>query len=185
MFMQSPYFLILAFVLILLLYPVPIGVKVDYSLDNNAGKFVFKIFNKEIKLLSFQFEKFGIAIFTKKSKKFIAFEFEVNKRKLVYFENLFFQFKDKIKIKYMAFNSKIGTLDAFKTAMIIGVLNQLFYSFFSYMKNDKQTATLIVDGKPEWEKKVFEISICFNLTVSIFEILYCLLFANLKARMVK
>ena len=183
--MQSPYFLILAFFIILLLFPFPIGIKADYSPYKNLGFLAIKIFKKRIQLFEFEFEKLGIVLHTKKGKKYQPLELDFNKRKLVYFENLFFQFTDKIKIKYMSFVSKIGMEDAFKTAMTIGGLNQIFYSFFGYMKNDKQTATIIIDSVPEWKKRTFEMSICFKFSVSIYEILYCLLFANLKARRVK
>ena len=122
---------------------------------------------------------------TKKGKKYQPLELNFSKRKIVYFENLFLQLKDKVKIKYMSYISKIGLQDAFKTAMVIGGLNQVFYSFFGFVKNDKQTATIIIESTPEWNKIVFEISICFRFSVSIYELLYCLLFANLKARRVK
>ena len=183
--MQSPYLLILVFVIILLIFPFQIGIKADYSPYKNLGFLAIKIFKKRIKLFEFEFEKLGIVLHTKKGKKYQPLEFNFSKRKFVYFENLFFQFKDKAKIKYMSFVSKIGMQDAFKTAMVIGGLNQVFYSFFGFIKNDKQTATIIIQSQPEWNHKVFEMSICFRFSVSIYEILYCLLFANLKARRVK
>ena len=183
--MQSLYLLFVVFLLVLITFPFRVGLKITYSPNKNFGTFDLKIYNKHVKVANFEFSKLGVIIHTKKGQTYKQLEFEVNKRRLVYVENLFLQLKDKIKIKYMAFTSTIGMGDAYKTAMLIGGLNQFFYLLFSYLKNDKQTATIIIDSTPSWQDKKFNTALCFNFSVSVYEVIYCLFFTNLKARRVK
>lgn len=183
--MQSLYLLILVFIILLIIYPFPMGIKMTYSPFQNFGVLVFKIFNKRIKIATFSIEGLGIRLTTKKGVKYQDIQLKVNKREIVYVKNLIKQIKDKVKVKEMSFISRIGVGDAFKTAMVIGGISELFYGIFGYFKNEKQTSSIRVICNPEWQKKVFFSAINLKFSVSIFDMIYCLIYANLKARKVK
>lgn len=182
--MESLYLIILAVIIIVLLFPIPFAVKTTYSPYQNFGVLAFKFFNLKFKVATFSVNGFGLIITTKKGVEYQEIDISISKRQIIYIQNLFNQIKDKVQIKQMYFISRIGTGSALKTAMTIGALNQLFYSFFAFLKNEKQTASLTVNSTPEWENKVFNMAVGFKFSISIYDILFCLIYANLKARRV-
>ncbi len=182
--MQSLYLIILAFIIVILLVPIPFVVKTTFSPYQNFGVLAFKFFNLKFKVSTFSVNGFGLVVTTKKGVEYQEIDITIEKRQIIYVQNLLNQLKDKIKIKQMYYISRIGTGNALKTAMTIGTLNQLFYSLFSFLKNEKQTASLTVNSIPEWKNKVFNMAMGFKFSISIYDILFCLIYANLKARRV-
>jgi len=182
--MQNLYLIILAVVIVVLLLPVPVAVKTTYSPYQNFGVLAFKFLNFKFKVATFSVKGLGLVITTKKGVEYQEIDISISKRQIIYVQNLLNQIKDKIKIKQMYFISRVGTGNALKTAMTIGALNQLFYGLFAFLKNEKQTASLTVRSTAEWEKKVFNMAVGFRFSISIYDVLFCLIYANLKARRV-
>lgn len=180
--MQSIYLTILALIIVLVIVPIPFGGKLTYSPYKNFGVLVFKILGKKVRVATFSLDGLGVIITTKKGVEYQEFDISVSKHQIIYVQNLLKQLADKIKIKNMYYISRIGTGDAMKTSLTIGLLNQLFCGIFGFLKNNKQTASIVVRSFPEWDKKVFCVACGFNVSISVYDLLFCLIYANLKSR---
>lgn len=180
--MQSIYLIILAIFLCLIVVPIPIALEIKYSPYKNFGNLTIKIIGLKIFVATFSVKGMGLIITTKKGIEYQQFDISVSKRQLVYMQNLVYQIKDKIKVKYLCVNAKIGTGEALNTAMTIGILNMIFGSLFGFVKNEKQTATMLLNISPNWDTKVFDVMLFTNVAISFYDVIFCLVYANIKAR---
>ena len=168
-------------ILILLVTPFTFKFRINYNALKNFGVFTFKFLKIRIKLATFKFDKFTIVVISgNKKKKVSKIELSVSKEQMVYVEELINQFKDKIKVRNLFFASRIGTLDAFETAMLTASLNELVCCGFAFVKNFKQTCSITTSCTPIYDKKVFILVLNCSIAISIFDLLYCLVFAGIR-----
>lgn len=179
--MQSLYLLILIFVIILLIFPLTINIKISYDPYKNKGVFGFHLFNIKIIFASFKFKGLGIEIKTR-AKKPQEVDFQASRKDIIYAKRLISQFRDKLRVKLMILTCKIGDTDAFKSAMLSGAINTLANSFFAFVKNFKQTSSLQVKTKTEFNKKIIKLKINFSFSICILNLIYCFLFAFINTR---
>lgn len=179
--MQNLLWLILIFFILLFIFPLSINMKISYDPYKNKGVFGIGLFNFKILFSSFKFEGLGIQIKSRaKNRKEV--EIKANKKDIIYIQRLIAQFRDKLRVKSMILNCVAGQKDAFKSAMLSGLVNTITYGVFAFIKNFKQTGSLKVKTKTEFNKKILKFRINFKLSICLLDLIYCLLFAFINTR---
>lgn len=179
--MQSLYWIILIVFILLIIFPMTINIKISYDPYKNKGVFGFQLFNLKVAFASFKFKGLGIEIKTRE-KKPKEVEFEASRKDVIYAQRLIAQFRDKLKVKSMVLTCKVGQDDAFRSAMLSGVINSVAYGLFAFVKNFKQTGSLSVRTKTEFNKKILKFKLNFKLSICLLDFVYCLLFAFINTR---
>lgn len=180
--MQSLWLIILTFFLVLIIIPIPIKIKGSYNLAKNKGILGFKVLWFKFRIFDFKFKNFTIQVKGKNAKETQEIEIVPTRDEIIYIQRLLAQFRDKLKIKLLFFKSVVGVGDAFASAMIAGELDILFSALFAFVKNFKQTTSLTSVSKVDYNKKVFKAKIVLNLSISIFDFMYCLLFSLIMTK---
>ncbi len=179
--MESLWLLIVLFLLILLIIPLFFRIYLSFDPLNNEGMVVIKLFFINIVYFSFQLTINGIIIRTKKERKQLEYKF--SDPKIKFYELLTLQLKQKVKLKYINIYSKIGTGDAYHSAMLSGLINIIYHIFSSYLKNLKYSTSISVNSQTLFNEKVIKLKFYCNASICLFDILYCFftsLFLNKK-----
>lgn len=167
--------------LLIIIVPVTLKFRITFDVNKNFGVFSFKFAKFRFKLATYKFKKASIQITSgNKTKKISEIELSVTKEQIVYVKELAHQLKDKIKIRRMFFASRIGTGDAFETAMICASLEELVCCGFAYIKNFKQTASISTDCVADYDKKSMFFALNLSIGISIYDLFYCFLFAAIR-----
>ena len=179
--MQSLFWLFLLFFLILIVVPITINIKISYDPLKNKGVLGFRIFRFKVAFSSFKFKGLGIEVKTR-AKKPQEVELKASRKDIIYLKRLIALFRDKLRIHNMFLDCKIGLEDAFQSAVVSGAINSVVCSLFAFVKNFKQTGSIKIKSKTEYNQKIFKIRINFKLSISILDLIYCLLFAFVNTR---
>lgn len=175
--MQSLWLLIPLFLFILLILPILFEVRLSYNIYKNMGTLSLKLWFIRIKLLTFKIKGKNLIIRTKKNAKQIEISLAGPEIKLL--EQFSVQIKDKIKVKKLEFHSKIGTGDAFQSAMLSAGISIIVSMVWGYIKNQKDTAQIGIVNHTEYKEKVFQISLLGRISISIFDTLYSFIMASI------
>ena len=151
---------------------------VFYNLLENSGDLSIKLWFLKIKKLSFKISHNGIIIRT--NKKRMQIEYSINDPEIKFYENFSMQVKEKIKIKHISFYSNIGTKDAYHTAMLSALVNIFYKTLAAKVKNIKPTSSVDINAVTSFNQNVCKFSFYGKLSLSIFDFLYCLIFAWLE-----
>lgn len=182
--MQSGYFLFVLFFLILFIYPIKMNIKLSYDTYKNRGVISVKIAFFKTSLASFKIKNYSIQVKTRYTKKQQELELKVDKQQFIYMKRLLAQFRDKLKITSLNLYTTIGFQDAFKSAMISGLIGSVSYAIFAFIKNFKQTAGIKVKTKTEYNKDIFRTRVNTKVSINLLDFSYCLLFAFIQTRRV-
>lgn len=174
--------LFLVFGILALIVPLKMNIKLSYNILKNRGVLSFKILFFRMKVLSFKFKNYGIQIKSRNNKNKKELDLKIEKEELIYNQRLLAQFRDKLKIRHLHFRATIGQGDAFLTAMAAGAINILVVNLFIFIKNFKQTSSVSVGTKPEYNKKLFRFRANAEISISLFDLLFCFFFALLNTK---
>lgn len=171
--MTNAIFFISLFLIILIVIPITFKGKISYSILDNLGSVGIYLFN--VKLFSFLFMLSGnkIIIKTKKMKKEI--EIDVSGDQIRFVEQLLIQIKNKIYLKLVLIDSKIGIGDAFYSAIISGAIMNILLIFLNIVKNKKKYSNIEINNFTSFNETVMQITSIIRFSISIFDILYSLL----------
>lgn len=168
-------------ILILLVTPFTFKFRITYDAIKNYGVFTFKIFKFKVKFATFKFTKLAIVITSgNKKPKVSEIKLSVSKEQIVYVKELTNQLKDKVKVRNLFFASRLGTNDAFETAMLSASLNELVCGAFAFVKNFKQTCSISISCAPVYDKKSLFFVLNTAFAISIFDLIYCFIFAAIR-----
>ncbi len=168
-------------ILILLVTPFTFKFRITYDAIKNYGIFTFKIFKFKVKFSTFKFTKLAIVITSgNKKPKVSEIKLSVSKEQIVYVKELTNQLKDKVKVRNLFFASRLGTNDAFETAMLSASLNELVCGAFAFVKNFKQTCSISISCAPVYDKKSLFFVLNTAFAISIFDLIYCFIFAAIR-----
>lgn len=167
---ETLYFLIPFVFIVLLVLPICVEVRASYNPLFNKGVVALFILKKKIFYYVFAFHGKYVELQNETETKLQKLEF--SSEKFAVMEEFGRQLKDKIKLKkgYMYYN--IGTGDAFGTALLCGVLNQIVTQFFVFVKSKKPTASLCVFDTASYNKLQCEIAVLVQASVSFFDVAY-------------
>lgn len=171
--MNSLYFLIPTFFIILLVLPIFLEIRVSFNVLSKSGVFCIYLFKK--KLQYFIFEIDGREIRLKDEQQTQEKQIDFDSPELAFYEELSLQIKDKTRLRFLEIFYNIGLGDAYLTSLICGTLNVAILIFFSSLKNSKPTASLALYNTSSFNKTVAELAVVISLSISLFDVVYSLL----------
>lgn len=172
--------MILAFLIIILIVPIPLTIKVNYNALKNLGVFGIKFWFLKFNISSFKLIGSEIEIKSRATQKVSKVELSLTKEQVLYFENLINQFKNKIKIKLITFSSIIGLNNAFDSAMVSGLVGQIACGALAFIKNFKQTGTIQIFSDTKFNNLVLKGWLKIKVSISVYEFLYSFIMALFK-----
>lgn len=168
--MQSLYFFIPFFVIILLLLPIIFEVRLSYNFLSNSGVLCVYVF--KIKLIYFFFEISDRQIKLKNQKQTSQKQLDFDSPEIALYEEFVSQIKDKTRLKFLELYYNIGLGDAFLTSIVCGMIDVLALIFFTGIKNKKPTASLGVYDTVSYNKKEAEVAVDLSVSISLFDVVY-------------
>ncbi len=166
----SLYYIIPAVFIILLVFPVFFEVRISFNPMYNRGVIAIFVFKINILYFIVSFHGKYIELQNKKETKRQALEFSSPQFALI--EEFGRQIKDKIRLKKCLVFYNIGTGDAFQSAMICGLLNQIFTYICLFVKSKKPTASFCIYDTVSYNKPQSEIAGRVALSISFFDVVY-------------
>ena len=178
--MESLYFLLPLFFILLLIVPLNFKIKLVFNLFENNVLISFFIWRIKISTLKITLKNNNIIIITKKKKKEVQFSLSI---KQIYFvETLIDNLKNKIQAKKINVNSKIGLIDSAQTAMMCGSFISMVKIIFCYIKNKKPTCSMDNLTMPCFNKKIFIICTYLSCSITAFDLLYSVIISLFSLR---
>ena len=164
--MESLYFLIPLFFVIMLVFPINFRVKCSINLTANLSYLAIYLFKLRLALFKVVYSEKKLFITTKKKKKEIEITISMNE---IYFIDTFLEnLKEKVQFRKLCVNSKIGTTDAYKTAIVCGTVSSMANIIFGYLKNKKSTCSFINNITPCFARKIYLNCIYLSVTTTLF-----------------
>ena len=174
----SLYFLIPAFVILVLIFPIFAEMRVSFNPLFNRG--VIALFMFKFKVLYFIFSFHGKYIELQIENETKRQKLEFSSPQFAVMEEFTKQIKDKLRLKKLLLFYNIGTGDAFSSAMLCGLINQLVTNFFLRLKDKKPTASCCVYDTVSYNKTMCEIAGRVEISISLFDFAYSFLIALIK-----
>lgn len=168
--MQSLYFLIPTFLILLLMVPIFLEVKVSFNAIDNRGTFCIRVF--KINLQYFFFEIDGNQIKIKNKEAVDEKELSFDSPEVALYEQFAAEIKDKTRLRFLEVNYNIGLDDAFLTSMVCGMIDVAALIFFTAIKNKKPTASLAIYDTVSFNKKEAEVAVDLSVSISLFDVVY-------------
>lgn len=178
--MESLYFLIPLFFVLILIFPLNISLKLCLDIHKKKGYVSIFLWKLRIILIKVVMRDDKLFIITKKKKKEI--ELSLSFKQIYFIDYIVENLKDKTRVKKLSINSRIGTKDAYSTAMLCGYVVSIFKWFFAYLKNQKPTASMQINVMPAYNRPVFVICMYLNLTTTLFDLIYSLIISLFSLR---
>ena len=171
--MQSIWFIILLFFLILFIIPIFAKAYISFDILKNLGTVLMYILFFKIISYKIRFQKGQIVVYTSKDKQEV--ELKVSDKQLRFIKQMSVQLKEKIILKNVIMYSRIGAGDASNTALATGLFNALVSCFMGYVKNTKKTAKMQIINNPNYNGYDLTISAKVCCFITIFDVLYALI----------
>lgn len=171
--MQSLYFLIPTFFILLLMLPVFLEVKLSYNILENSG--VICIYLAKIKLKYYLFEIYKNSVRLKDEESVSEKQLDFSSPEIALIEEFSRQVKQKARLKYLEVWYHLGLEDTFLTSMVSGFVNAFLLIFFTSLKNSRPTASLGVYDNVSFNSKVAELAADFCVSLSLFDVVYSFL----------
>lgn len=168
--MDSLYFLIPSFFIILLALPIFLEVRLSFNVIDKSGVFCIYFFKKELQYFIFEID--GREIKIKDEHQTQQKQIDFDSPELALYEEFAAQIKDKTRLRYLEIFYNIGLSDAYLTGVVCGALNVAILTFFTSLKNTKPTASLALYNTSSFNKTVAELAGVVNLSISLFDIVY-------------
>ena len=176
--MESLYLLILVFIIIIFIFPFKINLKICYDFKKNYGALsIGRFFVAKIKRKGRE-----IILITKNRKNNVDVDFEFGEKQLRFIKYFKDEIKNKIKIKTFNVYSKIGTTDAFSTAIISSSFSVFIGILLSRFKMKQPTASFVHRPVTIFNQSHLIFATTTKIYVSIFDLLYSFLMAISKSR---
>lgn len=172
---NSLWYMIPALLILLFVFPTHLEVRVSYNPIYNRGVVALFLFNKKLIYYFVSFKKNGIELQNESETKLQKLEF--SSPEFAVMEEFGNQLKDKIRLKKCNVFYRIGTGDAFSSAILCGVINQFFLQLFLLIKSKKPTASLCVFDTIAYNSEVFELAVVAAISVSLFDVVYSYLYS--------
>ncbi len=178
--MISLYYLIPAFVILLLVFPIFAEVRVSFNPLFNRG--VVALFLFRFKVLYFIFSFHGKYIELQNEKETKRQELEFSSQQFALVEEFSRQIKDKLRLKKIYVFYNIGTGDAFSSALLCGFLNLALTQVFLTLKSHKPTASFCVYDTVSYNKTQCEVAGRAAASISFFDVAYSFILSVILTR---
>lgn len=181
--MQSLYYLIPTFIIILLIAPVFIHVRLTFNMQDLSGVLCFYLYKIKIKYFMYQIK--GKTIILKNEKETKVQELEFDAGQLIIVEQFLQQIKQKSRLKELFVFYNIGVGDAFLSSMIGGAINTFVLTLFTTIKNKKPTASMGIYDTISYNREIFEIAAKGAISISLFDIAYSLVISVILSKKIQ
>ena len=175
--MQSFVLIIVVFFLALIIVPMIVKAHISYDFLNNMGAVSFYFFFIKIFAYRLRIKNKNLVLISDKKEKVV--ETEISDKQMRFLEQLTIQFKQKVIIRKMYVYSRIGTGDAYTTAMANGLFDFIIGSIFGNIKNKKKSANIKICTEPSYNEKHLTICLFGSFMITIFDIIYALILSLL------
>ena len=178
--MESLYFLIPLFFVIIMVFPLSFRIK--FALDSNKKQMIVSAFLWKLKLITIKLcvKNNKIYLITKQRKKEI--ELKLSIKEIYFVESIGENLKDKTTLRKLEFCGKVGLVDAKDTAVITSSILIILKSFFAYIKNYKPTCSMSANIEPNYNSSVMIICGYASFTITIFDLLFSLIISLFSLR---
>ena len=181
---MTVYYLVIPAVIIFFLFlPVVIEFKASYNILSNTGVISLYLFKKNIIYYIFEFH--GNSICLKNEDEIIEKNFEFDSPELDFVKYFVKEIINKIRLRFLNIYYNIGLNDAFLTSMVCGYVNTICHFLFAQIKNKKPTASLGLYDTQKYNGEEAVLIINGNLSLSLFEFVYSLLFSVILTKKLK
>ncbi len=173
--MTSLYYLIPAFVILILVFPIFTEIRVSVNPSYNRGVVALFVFGKKIFYYIVSLKGDAVELQNEKQTKMQKLEF--SSPQFLFMEEFMRQIKDKVRLKKMYVFYNIGSGDAFSGALVCGFINQILTYLFLYLKSKKPTASFCVYDTVSYNKAVCEIAGRISASITLFDVLYSFVYS--------
>lgn len=170
--MESLYFLVPLFFIIIFSMPLIIKLKVCLNKDNNLilALYLFKI---RLILLKVCFVNGKLFLFLNKNKKEI--ELSLSAKQIYFVDHFTENVINKMQLKKVGMYFRYGNYDAFNTATVCGYVNAIENIIFSNLKNYRWSCTFDKRTYCAFNKSVLSFASYISFSISTFDIIYSLI----------
>lgn len=174
--LTTSYLLIIpAFFILLFVFPIFIEVRLSFNPLENRGVIALFIFRKKIFYYMIEIHGKYIVLVNDKDTKMEELQFDSPQFEII--EEFMKQIKDKVRLKNIYVFYNIGTKDAFTSAMLCGLINQLITQIFIYLKSRKPTASLCIYDTVSYNRLICETALTGKVSISFFDIVYSFIYS--------
>ena len=171
--MQSLWLIIVVFFLLVLVIPIFAKVHLTYDIINNLGSFSIYIFFVKIFAFRIRIKGKNLMLISYDDEKEI--ETKMSEKKVRFFKQLNVQIKQKMVIRKINLNARVGVNDAALSAYCCGVFYAIVGIIFGYIKNFKKSARLRMQCEPDYNGTCAVFAFYFSFAITIFDVLYALI----------
>ncbi len=172
---NSLFYLIPAFFILLVAFPIFFEVRLAYNPMFNRGVVALFVFKKKVLYYIFSFHGGYIELQNEKETKTQKLQFQ--SEQFAVMEEFGRQIKDKIKLKKFYVFYNIGVGDAFLSALVCGLINQILTYSFLFLKSKKPTASFCVYDTASYNKEMFEAVAVVQVSISFFDVVYSFIYS--------
>ena len=162
--------ILVVFFIFIFAFPIFIEVRFSFNPIQNRGVVALFVFRIKIFYIIFSFHGKEIEIKNEKEAKVQKLEFESEKFELM--ENFGKQIVEKINLKKIYVFYNLGVGGSMQTALLCGVVNQIFNQIFLRIKSKKPTASLCVFDNPSFNNTETEFACRGRVSICVFDVVY-------------
>ncbi|MDD4815837.1 MAG: hypothetical protein PHQ62_01685 [Clostridia bacterium] len=129
---------------------------------------IIKLWFIKLEYFTFQLKHSGIIVRTKKERKQIEYQF--TDPKLKFYEDFTLKLRQKTMLKQLTIFSKIGTNDAFESAILSSFFDIFFHILSAYIKNIKPSSKIKINTSTVFNENVFLVYFFSKFSISIFDV---------------
>lgn len=168
--MESLYFLIPLFFIII--FAIPISFKLKIALNANAKEMTISLYVFKFCVMLVQGRKIDnkFVMYSLKSHKKLKVDF--SNKQLIFYQKLSIWLLDNVNIRKFSIYSVIGSTDAFDSACLAGGMSSLTNIVFAILKSNKPNASFFQCGQVRYNQNIFSCAIYLSFAFSIFDMIY-------------
>ena len=167
------YYLLIPFFLIIIFFiPIKLYGKFSFNLLELSGAFGIFLFGIKVDSELFWIE--NKKLISKKEDEVESHEFNMDSKEVLFVKTFLMEIKDKTRLKELFVFYNLGVGDAFRSAMLGGLINVTLLSVMTSIKNIKPTASLGVYDTISYNREVCQFALKTRMSISLFDVVYSL-----------
>lgn len=174
------YYIIPAVFALILVLPIFVEVRASFNPLYNRGVIALFVLKKKIFYFIFSFH--GKYIELQNETETQMQELQFDSPQFAVMEEFGKQIKDKIRLKKFYVFYNIGTGDAYSSALLCGLINQILTQAFLYLKSRKPTASFCVYDTVSYNKQVCEVAGIVQISISFFDVAYSYIYSTILTK---
>ncbi|MCI6542721.1 MAG: hypothetical protein MR423_02880 [Firmicutes bacterium] len=178
--MESLYLLFLAVPILIVVFPLPINIKLYVDMTKNQG--AFSIYIWKIKIIVAKAEIKGKDILLKTKRRNTEVDVEIGEEQLRFLNFFKDEVANKVKIREMNVYSVLGLSDPFKSSLFSAFVSNLILILLTKLKMWQPTASFNLNNKTDFYETHFSFALSGKVALSMFDILYSFIISILRSK---